>query len=168
HNGIAEAAVDVVDEEPGTPVRHPQRPPGFRYRAASVDRFQEPYLARADGLVGPEIDPQRQSGPAHASTAVPAAERLSSALTDEREGRRIQSYCSVCPAKASRPRVASAPSKLDRLDVRSGRYGLPAWSHNRLTIATALWLTQPTGNTTTLARLKSPCSNAVLSSMPPS
>ena len=46
--------------------------------------------------------------------------------------------------------------------------GLGGWRHRRLTIATASWLTQSTGNMTMSARLTRPASRPLRSSTPPS
>src|SRR5215469_18584002 len=57
---LAEAFVHVVDEEPGTPIRHAERDPGLADRTSVADRLQESDFAGADRPVFAEIDAQSQ------------------------------------------------------------------------------------------------------------
>ncbi len=62
---LVEALVHVVDEKPGSPVRHAERTPRLRDRAGVVDGLEQPHLPRPDRTVGAEIHAQGQSGVAH-------------------------------------------------------------------------------------------------------
>src|SRR5262245_61468763 len=65
---LAEALVQVVDQEPGTPVGHVEQAAGLRDRAGPPDRLKQPDLARAQSPLGAEIDPHRQPNVAHGAT----------------------------------------------------------------------------------------------------
>src|SRR5262245_2527591 len=62
---LAEALVQVVDQEPGAPVGHVERAAGLRDRAGPPDRLKQPDLARAQSPLGAEIDPHRQPNVVH-------------------------------------------------------------------------------------------------------
>ena len=53
----------------------------------------------------------------------------------------------------------SDDASVARLAVRNGRYGFSSCRHSRLSVATASWLMQSIGNSSTLARLMSPGSS---------
>src|SRR6202050_3534834 len=65
HHRRAEAAVHVVDQEPGAPIGHAERAAGPRDRAGFADRFEQPDLARPQRPLRAEIDPHRQPDIAH-------------------------------------------------------------------------------------------------------
>src|ERR1700732_2950147 len=70
---LAEQAVECVDQQPGTAIRHPHGAPGRRNRAVIADGFEQPDFAVADGLAGGEI--KTQGEPRHAANLTNARGR---------------------------------------------------------------------------------------------
>ena len=59
--GLREHPVELVGQEPGTPVRHAELPPRRRDRPMPPDRLEQRHLARAEPVVGVEVEPKRDA-----------------------------------------------------------------------------------------------------------
>src|SRR5271155_5214249 len=62
---LAEATVEIVNQKPGPPIGHAERPARLRDRAGFADGLQEPDLAGAERPVRTEIDAHRQPYTVH-------------------------------------------------------------------------------------------------------
>lgn len=56
HDTTLKGAVQLLDQQPGAPIRHCHRSPGGGNRSGALDQFEQPDLARADGVGGREVD----------------------------------------------------------------------------------------------------------------
>src|SRR6516165_9402712 len=68
---LLENMVELIDQQPRAPIRHPHRPPGRRDRAIVADGFEQADLPVADRPSGPEIETQRK--PRHRPSLINAA-----------------------------------------------------------------------------------------------
>jgi hypothetical protein len=75
NDGLAEAIVHVVDEEPRAPIRHPERDAGLGNRSGVAYRLEQPDLARAHRPVVAEIDAQCQSRRRHVGGPRPVSSK---------------------------------------------------------------------------------------------
>src|SRR5262245_9892165 len=70
HQRLAEALIEVVDQQPGPPVGHAHSAPGGCDGAVLVDQLEQADLAGADRPLAVEIDTQGESGHGRAQPPV--------------------------------------------------------------------------------------------------
>src|SRR5262249_3835108 len=122
---LAEAAIHVVDQQPGAAIRHAKLPAGLRDRAGVADRLQQRNLAGPDRPIGPEVDTHRQPRPGHGAALAksPRGDYHRSAVrkgSTAASGKFYDVVNAGALAIAVSPRRASPDRQDARLAVRSG------------------------------------------------
>jgi hypothetical protein len=57
-DGLYQNVIEVVEQQPGAPIAHPELASRLRKRAARLDTLEQGDFPRADRAAGSEIDPQ--------------------------------------------------------------------------------------------------------------